>query len=231
MRLVATSDTHHKVDINFVPPGDAFIHCGDLMQNGYQTEWQDCLDWLNELPHKIKIITFGNHDFHPYLYPGPALQDLRKIGVTVLGYPGNYNYYSMKLPNGMVIGACPYVQNLPRWAFNASSEQIEYHLEQLILHSDIDIMMTHIPIYGILDKVDNRHTGSFEYQCFLKQCHKPPRYWFHGHIHQEYGSYFDDDTTLPLFHNPFGRTGCRIYNVAMCDRNQNHVNPPVVLDI
>ncbi len=30
MRLVATSDTHKKVDIAFIPDGDVFVHAGDI---------------------------------------------------------------------------------------------------------------------------------------------------------------------------------------------------------
>jgi hypothetical protein len=231
MRIVATSDTHFPVKPGMIPFGDVFLHCGDLMQNGYPSEWPDCLDWLNELPHKVKIITFGNHDFHPFLYPGPSLQDLRKIGVTVLGYPGNSHYYAMTLPNNMVVAACPYVNNLPRWAFNASREQVVYHLEQLTRLQIVDIMMTHMPIYGVLDTVNNRHTGSLEYQSFLIRQQPPIKYWFCGHIHEGYGHYIDDEPYEKKFHNPFGRTGCNIYNVAMCNRLQQHVNKPVVIDV
>ena len=215
MRIVATSDTHFPVKPGMIPFGDVFLHCGDLMQNGYPSEWPDCLDWLNELPHKTKIITFGNHDFHPFLYPGPSLQDLRKIGVTVLGLPGNIHYYTMKLPNGMVVGASPYVHNLPRWAFNAGYGEVDNHMGDI---GKVDILMTHMPIHGILDKVNGIHTGSLVYKKHLESW-RAPKIWYHGHIHQEYGRYIDE------------RSGCNIYNVAMCNREQQHVNKPAVIDV
>ncbi len=215
MRIVATSDTHFPVKPGMIPFGDVFLHCGDLMQNGYPSEWPDCLDWLNELPHKTKIITFGNHDFHPFLYPGPSLQDLRKIGVTVLGFPGNANYYKAKLPNGMIVGGCPYVTGLPRWAFNASEQEVECFLDYL---GHVDIFVAHSPVHMIMDEVmfTKEHVGIKAYEYYLYTTRV--KYMIHGHVHEQYGSQRHE-------------SGCMIYNVAMCDRKYTHQNPPVVIDV
>jgi predicted phosphodiesterase len=62
MRLVATSDTHFDFPPEFVPDGDVFLHCGDLMYTGYPDEWKGRVESLAALPHKLKILVPGNHD-------------------------------------------------------------------------------------------------------------------------------------------------------------------------
>lgn len=228
MRLIATSDTHVKVDTTFIPDGDVFIHAGDLMTTGYPDDWKEQLEWLAELPHEHKFYVPGNHDFHIMLYPGPALQDMRRIGVMVLGFPGNHRFRTARLPNGLVLGGCPFVPGLDnRWAFGEKffesfGEQPEIVVMDLL--QKCDILVTHSPIRGILDKSDrnNEHAGSYEFRSALSRVAKletlRTRQWIHGHIHERYGSDIDPETLM------------KIYNVAMCDRENQHVNPPLVID-
>lgn len=218
MRIVATSDTHIPVAKGFIPDGDVFFHSGDLCKTGYPDDFESMLDWLNELPHPLKYFTPGNHDFHLQVYPGPALQQLRSVGVTVLGLPGNDNFMSAKLPNGMSVVAFPYVHNLPRWAFNISVNGLYEVIRNQERH---DIVLSHSPIYGILDEPKpGIHTGSRPLKDYLH--YHRPSYWFNGHIHEGYGHEeveFND-----------GRK-CQVYNVAACDRTYTHTNQPVVLDL
>lgn len=218
MRIVATSDTHFPVDPAMIPDGDVFIHAGDLMSTGYLDDWHKNIAWLAALPHKIKLYVPGNHDFHLEVYPGPALQDLRKRGVMVLGLPGNSQYNTFMLPNGKRVLGAAQVLNLPRWAFNTTEENIEKYFSQYIVGVP-DIVVTHQPIYGILDRSDqgNELTGSKSYLNYLKSCYVTPKYWIHGHIHEQYGKATFLDTT--------------VYNVAMCNRKYEHANAPVVFDI
>lgn len=216
MRLVVTSDTHKPVDIHrqgWFPDGDVFIHAGDLMRSGYVTEWYPMVDWLSRLPYKIKLFVPGNHDFHLQVYPGPALQELRQAGVTVIGLPGNSNYSSFKLPNDMSVLGLPYVTNLPRWAFNINEKDLDYHLNTVGGH---DIIVSHMPSYGVLDSIaEGRHVGSRVYKRY--QAKHKPKYWISGHIHESYGT--------------MESNGTKFYNVAMCNRDYQHQNPPMVIDI
>ena len=215
MRLVVTSDTHYPVADGVIPDGDIFVHAGDLMQNGYESEWKPCLEWIAKLQHKLKFMVFGNHDHHPFLYPGPSLQNMRDIGVIVLGYPGNTNYYKYTLPNGMIIGGCPYVTGLPRWAFNTTEEKVENFLNSM---GRVDILVTHSPAYGYLDKLSyfNEHVGIKAYNDYLLKW--SPLLMFNGHVHEGYGG---------IVHP----SGTKIFNVAMCDRKYKHSNPPMVIDL
>lgn len=210
MRLVVTSDTHFKFPVDFVPDGDVFIHCGDLMYTGYINEWQDRLDSLAALPHKTKLFIPGNHDLHIDVYPGPALQELRKAGVTVIGVPGNDRYTSYKLDNGMSVLGLPWVTGLPRWAWNRDEAWIDEYLTHMGRHK---IVCSHAPPAGILD---GKSYGIKAYRKYLKMYQ--PEYWFFGHVHEDYGQAAVD--------------GCLLYNVAA--QNESYtglVNKPVVVDI
>lgn len=216
MRILATSDTHKPMNIDrkgWFPDADVFVHAGDLMRTGYITEWYAMLDWLSRLPYHTKLFVPGNHDFHLQVYPGPALQELRQAGVTVIGLPGNSHYMSYKLPNGMSLLGLPYVVGLPRWAFNISDKDLSYHLSNVGRH---DVIVSHSPVFGYVDQLpDGTHCGLKQYRKYQEK--HTPRVWINGHMHEAYGHVTANDT--------------RFYNVAMCNRNYQHVNPPVIIDL
>ena len=217
LRLVATSDTHSPVDPKTIPDGDVFVHAGDIMTTGYLDEWRWAVEWLSQLPHKVKIFVPGNHDFHLQVYPGPALQDLRRAGVTVIGLPGNSNYSSALLPNGQRLLGLPYVIDLPRWAFNIEEGVLDGELRKLEWQHNYDIVVSHSPIHGILDTSlrDNKPAGIRVYRGFCERVR--PKVWIHGHIHEGFGQ------------AEFGST--KVYNVAMSDRAEKHANNAVVIDL
>jgi len=218
LRIVATSDTHYKVDVKkWIPDGDVFSHAGDLMRTGYPSDFEEQLEWLAELPHKTKLYVPGNHDFHLQVYPGPALQQLRNVGVTVVGLPGNTHFQTYVLDNGKRVLGLPYVTGLPRWAFNATPDIIHDVLVSATrTDGKPDIVVSHSPVNGFLDTVPgNKHVGIDAYVPFRRGV--KPAYWICGHIHESYGEMVYDETTF--------------LNVAMCDRNYQHVNPPKVFDI
>jgi Icc-related predicted phosphoesterase len=214
MRLVATSDTHKPVDVKkWIPDGDVFVHAGDLMRTGYPSDFEAQLDWLNELPHKLKLFVPGNHDFHLQVYPGPALQQLRSVGVVVVGLPGNTHYASVRLENGMTLLGSPYVTNLPRWAFNATEEQVWSFLKRMGRH---DIVVSHAPVRHILDSpAEGKNVGLEAYRSYIRVYN--PSHWIHGHIHECYGTERHKNTDF--------------HNVAMCNRAYEHANPPMVIDL
>lgn len=209
MRLVVTSDTHFDFPASFIPDGDVFLHCGDLMYTGYQDEWQGRLASLAALPHKHKILVPGNHDLHIQNYAGPALQELRKAGVTVIGIEmGVKSHY--ELPNGMSVLGLPWVTNLPRWAWNRTEEQIE---ELLTYHNRHKIVASHAPPAGILDG------KNYGVRAYRRWAHRfRPDYWFCGHVHEAAGEDAKDGT---LF-----------FNVAAQNREYTKFqNAPTVLDL
>ena len=216
MKICFTSDTHHTVDIDkWIPECDVFVHCGDLCQTGYPDDWKLQLEWLKNIPAPIRLFCPGNHDFHLQIYPGPALQDLRSVGVTCIGLPRNDNFAAHLLPNGMTLLGLPGVTKLPRWAFNRTEDELEKYLKLIKYHP---IIVSHAPPYGFLDQVNGESVGIRAYaeHAFV---HKP-KHWIFGHIHENGGKSITHSITKTQFHN-----------VAMCDRIQQHTNPPLILDL
>ncbi|KAF7343465.1 Metallo-dependent phosphatase-like protein [Mycena venus] len=62
LRIVCTSDTHNDDPSSKVPDGDVFIHAGDLTDHSTVAEYTTVLDWVQALPHKVKILIAGNRD-------------------------------------------------------------------------------------------------------------------------------------------------------------------------
>ena len=64
IRLVLISDTHELHRELDVPDGDILIHCGDIsMMSRSLAAIEDFDDWLGGLPHKVKLLVPGNHEF------------------------------------------------------------------------------------------------------------------------------------------------------------------------
>merc|ERR550514_130323 len=59
---VLISDTHGHHRKLTIPPGDVLIHAGDFTAFGREEHARDFNAWLGTLPHKHKIVVFGNHE-------------------------------------------------------------------------------------------------------------------------------------------------------------------------
>lgn len=214
MRIVATSDTHTVPTLE-IPDGDVFIHAGDLMVDGYPSEWESRVEWLASLPHAVKIFVAGNHDFHLQVYPGPALQNLRSAGVLVVGRPAFKEV--VELPNGMKLMGLPGVSKMCNWAFNRPELDMLKHVDDLVGAGKVDIVVSHSPVRGILDfsHRDQMSVGIGTYRSILTKC--KPSIWICGHIHEGYGTAEYAD--------------CKFYNVCMSNRIYQHVNYPMVIEV
>jgi Icc-related predicted phosphoesterase len=213
MRLVATADTHFPVDPELIPDGDVFVLAGDFMYSGYIGEWYPRLDAIAALPHEHKIVVCGNHDIHVQNYAGPALAEMRKAGIRVLGFPSKMSP-KMDLPNGMTMGGSPFVHNLPGWAFNNDETAVWAYLDDM---GRVDILVSHSPPRGLLDR-GTGHGGHFGMAALRKYINRfQPDMFICGHVHEGYGTVKE------------GRT--LVANVAHCDLDYKTVNPPMVWDL
>lgn len=226
MRIIATSDTHFPFTMEQFPilgEGDVLIHAGDLMYEGYESEWKPVKDSLAALPQKNKYLIPGNHDFHIHNYEGVACAQLRKdakVQVT-----GTRARPIRELPNGMKMLGIPYVTGLPGWAYNVAEEWLINYLREVTQGEKIDVVVSHSPPYRILDAAfpdepDEKkagHYGSLALNKWFYEMERKPLVWIVGHIHESYGSKVVD--------------GCHFYNVAMCDRDYKQVNEPTVINL
>lgn len=101
------------------------------------------------------------------------------------------------------------------WAFNLPRGK-PLSEKWAAIPSDVDILVTHTPPYGILDSVHNgKHLGCEELRNVFDRGNIAPRLHVFGHIHDGYGVHFTGET---LF-----------VNAAMCNSENEPVNKPIVI--
>ncbi|GAB4027137.1 metallophosphatase domain-containing protein [Spirosoma koreense] len=181
MRIVCISDTHSLHRQLAIPNGDILIHAGDLTSNGEKSTVLDFNEWLGELPHPYKIVVPGNHDYG-FGEDGAGHESLLTNAIYL-------NNSSVTI-EGLRIWGSPVSPISPKfgihgiYAIRRGSAINEYWQR---IPANTDILVTHCPPYGILDK---NEVGSEEgCKDLLKAVKKriKPRLHVFGHIHSGYG--------------------------------------------
>jgi len=218
MKVVAISDTHNHHDKIVLPDGDILVHSGDATYTGKLEEMEAFVEWFIAQPHKHKIFVPGNHDFicqeEPAvveeLFAGSGVHYLIDRGVTIEGI----SFYGS-----------PWIPKLSNWAFylaDGSEDLREKFIDGI--PSWTDVLVTHGPPYGKLDEVKKalrwiyHSVGS---QTLMTAVAALPNLKYHifGHIHEGHGvtgCYGDGPTFI---------------NAAICNRNYDPTNKPIVFDI
>jgi predicted phosphohydrolase len=192
MKLSIISDTHNKHNQLVLPGGDVILHAGDMSSRGYDHEIDNFCKWFDKLPFSEKIFISGNHDF--------GFQDKPKeISEIVKSYENiNYLQDDMYLigddySKSIKIWGTPWQPWFYNWAFNAHrGEDIKQHWD--IIPNDIDILITHGPPFGVLDKVIGRSENLGCEELIKKIKEIKPKIHVFGHIHSGHGYYFDGNT-------------------------------------
>ncbi len=205
-----------------LPDADILLHAGDLTGSGKQYEHQAQIEMLSEHSAEVKVVIPGNHDItldepyyasHPWKHRAP--QDLLAIKQMYIGpearkagiYLMEEGVQSFQLKNGakFTVYASAYQPEFCDWAFAYQRNEDRFNpapmIQKLIgrgaanpipSHPQIDIMVTHGPPFGILDKVvgaGSRMNSSVGCQHLLravKRC--KPRLHAFGHIHEGWGA-------------------------------------------
>ena len=157
IKIVCVADTHSNQLKYDIPECDIFIAAGDLInhQEG-ETEMKLFSTWVEQIKCKNKIIVGGNHD--KYLEKNKS--KIKEI------FPNahylEYNSLQIKEPNISIYGApCTIRRNIFYFgnAFSISGDQMKREWEKI--PKNIDILVTHVPPYDILDTTYNKkHVGS-----------------------------------------------------------------------
>jgi predicted phosphodiesterase len=148
MRIVCLSDTHGRHDrIGPIPDGDVLIHAGDLTGHGSPREVAAFAAWFRALPHPIKVVIAGNHDFLFERDPGAAraLMHRPDAGVHYL------QDEALVLPNGLKLYGSPWQPRFFDWAFNLD-RGAPLAARWALIPDDVDILITHGPPHGLLDR-------------------------------------------------------------------------------
>ena len=197
LKLLHISDTHgvHR-RLRDLPEADILVHSGDFTMSGSEAETLDFLEWLCNLPYRHKVLVAGNHDACLY-------------GATLDGLDDNVHYLC---DSGVEI------EGLKFWGVPMFMEDcVSGHQEQLYvaIPDDTDVLVTHTPPYGILDRDGSILYGSRELLEKVRAIR--PRLHLFGHIHRAHGTTNDGMTVFS--------------NAAIMDEGYDSLNEPNVLPI
>jgi Icc-related predicted phosphoesterase len=174
--------THTYHDLLKVPKGiDIVIYSGDCSnpRDPYtnEPEVREFIDWYKELSPKYKIYIAGNHD-----------SSIEKKLVTKKDFEDNGIIYlenDYVTIEGIKIFGSPYTPNFGNWSFMRDRNKLDRFWRDAI-HDNTDIVVTHGPPKGILDKSENRD-GLMECcgdkSLLNKILEVQPAYHLFGHIH------------------------------------------------
>ncbi len=167
MKMLHLSDTHgcHR-RLGELPAADVVVHSGDFTMSGSEAEAIDFLNWFCDLPHRHKIFICGNHDECLY-------------SANIDGMDGNVHYL---YNSGVEIDGVKFY-GVPMFMADCVSEQQNRHYAAI--PDDTDVLITHVPPYGILDFDDEIHYGSEE--LLQRVISVSPRLHLFGHIHRQHG--------------------------------------------
>lgn len=168
--IFAFSDTHGRHRELQVPEKtDILICAGDAVEdNLLGDEYDDFIEWFSSFPAKWKFFVPGNHELSFELGQSENVKKaMFEKGIQVMQ---NAVYDC----DGVVIGS-----------IDANSSIADKDIP-----TDLDIMVTHYPPYGILDE----DMGSVEILNFIIK--SQPSFHLFGHIHSAKGQKYQFGKTL-----------------------------------
>lgn len=210
IEIICMSDTHLNHDIE-VPMGDILIHCGDACNLGDIADFKLFSRWFKSHWHPHKIYVPGNHD---RIVPGNLAECKRMLGSGVhMLIDEQWTH-----PSGLTIYGSPWVpmprevssawgeRPMRRWAFGTDRGSRQLEMARVAIPS-CDILVTHGPAYGILDRVSEEHVGCSYLADWFDNHENPPMH-IHGHIHCDTGIHVGRHMAI--------NTACKVTKVE-CD--------------
>lgn len=184
MIIDCISDLHGNYPI--LEGGDLLIVAGDLTAKDTTEEYMYFLQWCDRQEYKKIIFIAGNHDNHLFSGNRPM-----EGNAPFKEYKIEYLFDSGTEFEGLKIWGSPWVRFVKGMnphcnAFTCDTEDELFDKFGLIPHHT-DILITHSPPYGILDKVvEGYSVGSAALYNWLKYVERPKLHVF-GHIHEAFG--------------------------------------------
>lgn len=182
MKIWHISDTHTFHNLLTIPQGiDMVIHSGDCSnpRDPYtnEPEVRAFIHWFKSLPIKHKIYVAGNHDtsIEKKLITKKDFQDYNII----------YLEDDLVEIDGITIYGNPYTPNFGNWAFMKDRVKLDRYWVHAI-PDYVDIVVTHGPPKGILDKSYDRNNYMEccgDKSLLNKVLQVQPAYHLFGHIH------------------------------------------------
>ena len=211
-KLTFISDTHskhHLISKEQLGEGDIIFHSGDFTKMGHNEEIKMFLKWFSSLDYTYKVFIAGNHELGLEKNRLILPEEYTKKGVI-------YLQDEEVILEGLKIYGTPWQPEFGGWEFNLprNSKKLKQKWNNIPL--DVDILLTHSPVYGILDtNREGIHCGcEMLYERVSKI--KP---WIHawGHIHEAYGQKTIDNRER--------------LNSSILDRNYQVAHSPIRMEI
>jgi Icc-related predicted phosphoesterase len=193
LNITLISDTHNKHDklTDDLIGGDIIIHTGDISSVGYIHEIENFLRWFSKQSYTHKIFIAGNHDFgfETDVRGNDALDLLNQFTDVT------YLMDSSVQIEGLKIYGSPWQPRFYDWAFNVDRNSDELNSKWEKIPDDTDILLTHGPAWGYVDKVIGR-LDNLGCELLVKHIQNRVRPTMHvcGHIHSGHGHHFDGRT-------------------------------------
>lgn len=218
MKIDCISDLH-----GYYPKlegGDLLIVAGDLTARDEPEEYIYFRNWLSEQNYKKKIVIAGNHDGNlqlDYMFGSTPFLEIAEYlcdsgtefeGLKIWGSP-----WTAQFP-GINPKCCAFTVN-----FGCDTE---YWLDDYwkLIPDDTDILITHSPPHGVLDKCLNGNVGS---KTLLEAIERiKPKLHIFGHIHECGGSKL-------LYKHEGPNTWC--VNASIVNERYEHVNKPIRIEL
>ncbi|KAK4676694.1 hypothetical protein QC764_402460 [Podospora pseudoanserina] len=199
------SDSHAEKGLA-IPnvPVDVAIHCGDLTEDSKIHEFQTSLDLLRHIDAPLKLIIAGNHDFTldktAFEKKVAEFQQLYLARIQISTKPNmkmssedvvflGKGIHSFALRNGakLTVYASPFTPSLEAddWGFSTNEERNH----EFNIPSDVDIVLTHGPPNGILDRAASKQRLGCEH-LFAAVARARPKMHCFGHAHNGWGAKF-----------------------------------------
>lgn len=207
MKIVCVSDTHDQHEKVIIPECDILIHAGDFTCHRVPQikKYIDFNTWLNKQPAKYKIVIAGNHD---------TLCEQHPVLARSLLSNAIYLENGAVSIDGLKFYGSPHTRFWDNWAFNIKGEAIEDVWKRI--PDDTDVLITHMPPYGIRDiNINGTHAnGNCGCEYLKRRCFQlNTKLHIFGHIHEGYG-----------------QEG-KYVNASQVDEFNNMKNSPVIINL
>ena len=211
MRIVFISDTHSMIPTHPIPDGDVIACGGDISNRGSERDIRNFAKWYDSLPHKYKVVIAGNHDFSFERTPELARKWLCSNNKII------YLQDRAVELDGVKFYGSPWQPEFCNWAFNLPRDTGELGGKWSLIPDDTDVLITHGPPAGILDKCTHgERVGCEELEIEVNTRVRPKVHIF-GHIHEDYGT--------------LEKNGILFINASTCTVRYDPTNKPIIVDL
>ena len=218
MKITFISDTHgkHKQITEDLPGGDLLIHAGDISSMGHKHEIQQFCKWFNSIEnYTVKTFIAGNHDFGFQREPKMAKEVVNSYKEIVY-LQDSFLGYGVDLENYVKIYGSPWQPEFHNWAFNLPKNGLELAQKWNDIPDDTDILVTHGPAFGYLDKIMGQY-DNLGCELLTKRIKTiKPKIHVCGHIHSGRNIVFDDGTLY--------------INASVLDEQYQYTQKPITID-